>query len=167
MDEAFDIQSYMTRGVEKVVSDAVKATLKNTKESAYMARFALASRAASKKRRKAEDAAEHIPPFLIASITSQCNLHCAGCYSRCNHATTDSEPVKQLTGEEWAKIFDEANDLGVSFILLAGGEPMLRYDVIEAASKSPDLRFISDSDNSEYKRGFLGGIHKGSVRQRM
>ena len=141
MDEAFDIQSYMTRGVEKVVSDAVRATLKNPKESAYMARFALASRAASKKRRKAEDAGEHIPPFLIASITSQCNLHCAGCYSRCNHATTDSEPVKQLTGEEWAKIFDEANDLGVSFILLAGGEPMLRYDVIEAASKRPDILF--------------------------
>ncbi len=141
MDEAFDIQSYMTRGVERVVSDAVRTTLKNPKESVYMARFALASKSASKKRRKAEDAGEHIPPFLIASITSQCNLHCAGCYSRCNHATTDSEPVKQLTGEEWAKIFDEANDLGVSFILLAGGEPMLRYDVIEAASKRPDILF--------------------------
>ena len=141
MDAAFDIQSYMTGGVERVVLDAVRATLKNPKESVYMARFALASRAASKKRRKAEDAGEHIPPFLIASITSRCNLHCAGCYSRCNHATTDSEPVKQLTGEEWAKIFDEANVLGVSFILLAGGEPMLRYDVIEAASKRPDILF--------------------------
>ncbi len=141
MGETFDIQSYMTKGVEKVVSDAVRATLKNPKESVYMARFALASKAASKKRRKAEDAGEHIPPFLIASITSRCNLHCAGCYSRCNHATTDSEPVKQLTGEEWAGIFDEADDLGVSFILLAGGEPMLRYDVIEAASKRPDILF--------------------------
>ena len=141
MDKAFDIQSYMTRGVERVVSDAVKSTLKNPRESAYMAKFALASRAASKKRRKAEDAGEHIPPFLIASITSRCNLHCAGCYSRCNHATNDSEPVRQLTGEEWSKVFDEANDLGVSFILLAGGEPMLRYDVIEEASKRPDILF--------------------------
>ena len=24
----------------------------------------------------------HVPPFLIASIASQCNLHCAGCYAR-------------------------------------------------------------------------------------
>ncbi len=136
-----DIQSYMTRGVERVVSDAVRATLKNPKESIYMARFALASRAASQKRKKAEDSGEHIPPFLIASITSKCNLHCAGCYSRCNHATTDSEPVKQLTGEEWAAVFDEADDLGVSFILLAGGEPLLRYDVIEAASKKTDILF--------------------------
>ena len=129
MDKTFDIQSYMTRGVERIVSDALRATLKNPKESIYMGKFALASKAASEKRSKAELAGEHIPPFLIASITSQCNLHCAGCYSRCNHATTDSEPVKQLTGEEWSKIFDEASDLGVSFILLAGGEPMLRYAI--------------------------------------
>ena len=139
--ENFDIQAYMTRGVEKVVSDAVKATLKNPKESIYMAKFALASKKASQKRRKAEEAGEHIPPFLIASITSSCNLHCAGCYSRCNNATTDAEPVKQLTGAEWAGIFDEADELGVSFILLAGGEPMLRYDVIEEASKRPDILF--------------------------
>ena len=141
MDKTFDIQSYMTRGVERIVSDALRATHRNPRESAYMARFALASRKASKKRMKAEDAGEHIPPFLIASITSRCNLHCAGCYSRCNHATNDSEPVKQLTGEEWSEIFDEADDLGVSFILLAGGEPMLRYDVIEAASKRTDILF--------------------------
>ena len=139
--ENFDIQAYMTRGVEKVVSDAVKATLKNPKESIYMAKFALASKKASQKRRKAEEAGEHIPPFLIASITSSCNLHCAGCYSRCNNATTDAEPVKQLTGAEWAGIFDEADELGVSFILLAGGEPMLRYDVIEEASKRSDILF--------------------------
>ncbi len=94
--ESFDIQEYMTKGVERVVKDAVKATLKNPRESAYMAKFALASRTASEKRRRAEDAGEHVPPFLIASITSKCNLHCAGCYSRCNHATVDTEPVRQL-----------------------------------------------------------------------
>ena len=101
MDVNFDLQEYLTEGVERIVSEAVKATLKNPKESAFMLRFAAASRTASKKRRKAEDKGEHIPPFLIASITSKCNLHCAGCYSRCNHATVDSEPVKQLTDEEW------------------------------------------------------------------
>lgn len=140
-EKEFDLQQYMTNGVEKIVGDTIRATLRNPKESAFMAKFALASRAASKKRRVAEDAGTHIPPFLIASITSRCNLHCAGCYSRCNHATVDSEPVKQLTGEEWEKIFAEADELGVSFILLAGGEPMLRRDVIEAASKKSNILF--------------------------
>ena len=140
-EKAFDIQEYMTHGVERVVSDTLKATLKNPRESAFMVKFAAATRSASKKRRKAEDAGEHIPPFLIASITSQCNLHCAGCYSRCNHATVDAAPVRQLTSEEWLRIFDEADELGISFILLAGGEPMLRRDILEAAGKMPGILF--------------------------
>lgn len=141
MGEKFDLQEYLIAGVEGVVSEAIKATFKNPKESAFMLRFAAASRTASKKRRKAEDIGEHIPPFLIASITSKCNLHCAGCYSRCNHATVDSEPVRQLTDEEWQNVFDEAEELGISFILLAGGEPMLRRGVIEAAGKKQNILF--------------------------
>ena len=137
----FDIQEYMTKGVERVVSDALKATIKNPRESAFMVKFAAASKIASKKRKAAEKRGEHRPPFLIASITSKCNLHCAGCYSRCNHATIDAEPVRQLTCDEWYRIFEEADELGISFILLAGGEPMIRRDVIEAAGKKSGILF--------------------------
>jgi MoaA/NifB/PqqE/SkfB family radical SAM enzyme len=141
MDKSFDIQEYMTKGVERVVADAIRATLHNPKESMFMAQFALASKAASKKRNASKASGENIPPFLIASITSSCNLHCAGCYSRCNEATTDTEPVAQLSGDEWNDIFNQADDLGVSFILLAGGEPLLRRDVIEHASKHTNILF--------------------------
>ncbi|MBR4760981.1 MAG: radical SAM protein [Lachnospiraceae bacterium] len=141
MDTSFDIQGYMTKGVERVVADALRATVKNPRESAYMLKFAAASKKASKKRAAAKEAGEHIPPFLIASITSSCNLHCAGCYSRCNDATTDQKPVDQLSAEEWKKVFDEAQELGVSFILLAGGEPLLRWDVMQEAGKKPEILF--------------------------
>ena len=141
MDKEFGIQKYMTRGVERVVADSIKATLKNPRESAYMVRFAAASKEASKKRARLEKAGEHVPPFLIASITSSCNLHCDGCYSRCNNSTTDDAPVDQLTDEDWSRVFDEAEELGVSFILLAGGEPMLRKGVIEAASEIKNILF--------------------------
>ena len=141
MDKEFYIQKYMTRGVERVVADSIKATLKNPRESTYMVRFAAASKEASKKRARLEKAGEHVPPFLIASITSSCNLHCDGCYSRCNNSTTDDAPVDQLTDEDWSRVFDEAEELGVSFILLAGGEPMLRKGVIEAASEKKNILF--------------------------
>lgn len=141
MDDKFDIQAYMTRGVERIVADSLKATLRDPRESAFMVKFAAASRKASKLRGEAEKAGEHIPPFLIASITSKCNLHCAGCYSRCNHATQDTEPVCQLTSEEWLAIFKEADGLGISYILLAGGEPLLRRDIIEAAGKIQNIIF--------------------------
>jgi len=55
MQNDFDLQNYLTAGVERIVSEALKATLKNPKESAFMMRFAAASRNASKKRRNAED----------------------------------------------------------------------------------------------------------------
>ena len=141
MDGKFDIQAYMTRGVERIVADSLKATLRDPRGSAFMIKFAAASRKASKVRAEAEKKGEHIPPFLIASITSKCNLHCAGCYSRCNHATEDSEPVCQLTSDEWLAIFREADEIGISYILLAGGEPMLRRDIIEAAGKMQNIIF--------------------------
>lgn len=141
VDDRFDIQEYMTRGVERIVADSLKAVLRDPRESAFMVKFAAASRKASKIRAEAEKEGEHIPPFLIASITSKCNLHCAGCYSRCNHATEDTEPERQLTSDEWFTIFREAGELGVSYILLAGGEPMLRRDIIETAGKMQNIMF--------------------------
>ena len=141
MEQTFDLQKHIEQGVEQIVADTIKATLKNPKESAFMAKFAIASRKASKRRLALEDEGLHVPGFLIASITSSCNLHCEGCYSRCNEATVDTPPVKQLTGAEWKHVFDEAEDLGVSFILLAGGEPMIRRDVVEAAAEKKNIIF--------------------------
>ena len=86
MTKEFDLQKHIEQGVEKIVSDTIRATLKNPKESAFMAKFAIASRKASKKRMRLEEEGLHVPGFLIASITSSCNLHCAGCYSRCNQS---------------------------------------------------------------------------------
>lgn len=141
MDKEFNIERYMSNGVEKIVKNALKASLSNPRESIFMGKYALASKKATEKRRIAEENGEHVPPFLIASITSNCNLHCAGCYSRANHACKDCAPVDQLSDEEWKKIFDEASELGVGFILLAGGEPFIRRDVISIASKTPDILF--------------------------
>ena len=137
----FDIQTYMTRGVAKVVLSSLRATASNRCEARFMRSFAKSSARASAKRKQAEKLGEHIPPFLIASITSKCNLHCAGCYSRANHACGDHEAEDLLTGDDWDKIFTEAEQLGISFILLAGGEPLMRYDVIKRAARHPGILF--------------------------
>ena len=141
MKQQFDLQKHIEQGVEKIVADTIRATLKNPKESAFMVRFAAASRKASKTRMKYEEEGLHVPAFLIASITSRCNLNCAGCYSRHNKATVDTAPVQQLTGDEWLRIFREAEELGISFIMLAGGEPMIRRDIIEAAGSMQNIIF--------------------------
>lgn len=137
----FNLERYLSNGVEKLVKNAIRATVKDPRESIFLAKYAISSKEATKKRRIAKENGENIPPFLIASITSNCNLHCAGCYARANHACSDTEAVKQLSDEEWNNIFKEAKDLGVGFILLAGGEPMIRKDIIAKAAKVPEIIF--------------------------
>lgn len=140
-EKGFNLEEYMTGGVEKIVKGAIKATLKDPKESVFMARYAMASKEASKRRAELEKQGEHIPPFLIASITSSCNLHCAGCYARENHICSDEKAYAQLSAEEWDAIFREAKNLGIGFVLLAGGEPMMRRDILEKAAEIPEILF--------------------------
>lgn len=141
MKENINIQEYMTAGIENIVKDLSKAALTNPAQSVFMARFAIASKKASAKRKAAETSGEHIPAFLIASITSSCNLHCAGCYARAVHSCADTVCECQLSAEEWDSIFEQADALGISFILLAGGEPLMRCDVIEKAGNRQNILF--------------------------
>lgn len=140
MKQKFDLEKYLTAGVEKVVKSAMRATLKDPKESLFMTKFAMEVRNAARRREQEHETGLHVPPFLIASITSRCNLHCAGCYSRANSACTD-EGSREITAVEWGRIFEEARELGVSFILLAGGEPTMRMDIIETAAGIPQIMF--------------------------
>lgn len=137
----FNLQEYLAVGVEQIVKDAVRTTLKNPKESLYLLKFSKYAKKGTEIRQKYSDMGQDIPVFLIASITSSCNLHCTGCYSRANHACNDEKPLDQLTGDEWDDIFGQAKKIGINFIVLAGGEPMIREDVIINASKHPEILF--------------------------
>jgi len=141
MTDIFNLESYLSNGVENIVRGAIKASLSNPKESIFIAKYSMYSKNSRKLRVEAEDRGEHIPPFLIASITSQCNLHCKGCYARSNQACVDREAQNQLTNQEWLEIFNEAKEIGIGFILLAGGEPFMRSDIIKEAGKIPEIIF--------------------------
>ncbi|MDD5952294.1 MAG: radical SAM protein [Oscillospiraceae bacterium] len=141
MEEKMKLQNYLTAGVENIVKNTMQVTWKNPAQSLFMAKFALASKAASKTRERLEREGEHIPAFLIASITSSCNLHCAGCYARAVHTCEDGEPMKQLSAEEWDSIFAQAESLGISFVFLVGGEPLMRRDVIQRAGERQKILF--------------------------
>ncbi len=138
MEQRFELEQYLSDGVASLVRDILRATLDNPKESAYFARYALAARKAGTHRHRYEKAGEHIPSFLIASITGSCNLQCAGCYDHANRACASHADMSR---DEWKHIFTEAEALGVSAILLAGGEPLMRRDVLEEAALHPAILF--------------------------
>jgi len=79
-----------------------------------------------------------VPPVIIASITSRCTLSCAGCYMK----TRGTESRGDMSPETLASLVDQAAGLGVSVIVIAGGEPLVRKDEIFALAQAhPALLF--------------------------
>jgi MoaA/NifB/PqqE/SkfB family radical SAM enzyme len=94
-----------------------------------------------------------VPPIVIFSITHQCNLACAGCYARSFRDPAERTPVglgtgpgisprDELSDARLGSIVAEADELGVSFFVIAGGEPLMRPDILTIAGRSPHMLFL-------------------------
>ncbi len=135
METGFDLTAYLNRGARELVGDILRATLHNPREAAFLRRLRNSQKAMEASRAAYEAQGRHIPMFLIASITQACNLHCKGCYARANGQCGDACGEAPLTAQEWGGVFGQAEACGIPFILLAGGEPMLRPEVLEQAAQ--------------------------------
>jgi len=137
----FDLTAYLNQGAERLVQNILKTTLHNPKETAFLGRYHAAQRGMEKRRAALEAQGLHIPMFLIASIANTCNLFCKGCYARANGRCGKKGDVPLLDASQWEDIFTQAQEAGIPFILLAGGEPMMRPDVLRAAAKKRNILF--------------------------
>jgi len=79
MNKNMDLSEYMSTSIEKIINSAIRTSLKNPREIAFLVKHIMAQNTSRKRRRAYEEKGHHIPPFLIASITSSCNLFCKGC----------------------------------------------------------------------------------------
>ena len=68
---------------------------------------------------------QRIPINGSLELTSKCNFSCVHCYN--GNATSKEE----LSTDEWKKVIDQVADAGLLFLLLTGGEPLLRHDFAE------------------------------------
>jgi MoaA/NifB/PqqE/SkfB family radical SAM enzyme len=160
MKDEFNLSEYMSSGVENVIKGVIKASFRNPKEAAFIFKYALSSREAKKKRNSFNKKDENIPAFLISSITSNCNLFCKGCYARANKSCGEGLKREQLSYERWGKIFKEAEELGIVFILLAGGEPLMRRDIIEKAAEFKKIMFPIFTNGTMLKNEYISLFDK-------
>jgi MoaA/NifB/PqqE/SkfB family radical SAM enzyme len=123
--------------LKRVFTDALKISITRPSMTTFLLKTLKVQHDAAKRREQSENAGVHVPPYMIASITDSCNLHCAGCYARAHERAVKPE----LTGEQWRGVFKSARELGISVILLAGGEPFRRRDIIEIAGSFGDVIF--------------------------
>lgn len=127
---------YMNHSIKALVKDALKLSFKKPTVSQFITKNLLWQNTAEKLRSNWQNSGNIIPPFLIASITTQCNLNCVGCYDKSNHVNRCKE---NLSTERWLEIFAEAKDLGISFILIAGGEPFIQLDLLKRLGTIPEI----------------------------
>lgn len=69
------------------------------------------------------------PICATFELTPRCNLDCKMCYVHNQDSNTLKD--KELSTEEWKRVFDEAYDCGLMFATLTGGECLLRHDFKE------------------------------------
>lgn len=139
-----DLAAYMSGSIRNIMAKAYKNVLSNPREAKFAYKMQRLFEKSEKRRRKVlDDEGLEVPPFLISSISTTCNLHCKGCYARSNGIAEDAEADRKptLTPQQWRDIFTEAASLGINFSLLAGGEPMMRKDILEAVSEVEDMIF--------------------------
>lgn len=144
MNESTTLSMYLNNSIRNIMSNAYKSVLSNPREAKFVFKM---QRAFSKSEKKRESFIKkenlHIPPFLISSIATDCNLTCKGCYARANNicGTIEKDKKSELTADQWKQIFLDAAEMGINFNLLAGGEPLLRKDILKAASEVKDMIF--------------------------
>jgi len=83
-----------------------------------------------------------VPPFLVLSVTSKCNLRCAGCYAGAVGTVTSTPTQPGLSLGDWNSIVDEAVRLGVMAFMIAGGEPFLLPGIAKLFRDHPDRLFL-------------------------
>jgi MoaA/NifB/PqqE/SkfB family radical SAM enzyme len=83
-----------------------------------------------------------VPPFLVLSVTSKCNLRCTGCYAGAVGTVTSAPAQPGLSLSDWNSIVDEAVRLGVMAFMIAGGEPFLLPDIAKLFRDHPDRLFL-------------------------
>ncbi len=155
-----ELTGFLDQGIVEIARIVGRFYLGNPRGLLFALGMAHTARKSARVRSGYEAQGTHIPPFLIASIASQCNLRCAGCYARAGGGCGEGDRQGDLTGADWQRIFAEAAGLGINFVLLAGGEPLLRRDVMEAAARQRDIIFPVFTNGTLLDPDYLALFHR-------
>ena len=127
----------LNREIFEILRQALGISLTDPRMSLFLLGALLRQNKAARRRELWERRGVHVPPFLIASITRRCNLSCVGCYARVQNRPHQGE----MSMGRFNELMDEAQELGFSFALLAGGEPLTRPDILDVTASHRQIIF--------------------------
>ena len=133
-----NFRKILNQSLNVFFKDALRVTLKDPKQAYYFLQTIKRQQKAARVRAKLEQEGINVPPIMIFSITNRCNLHCKGCYHLALHQSSRPE----MSEDKLRSIFAEAKDLGISFMAIAGGEPLVRQDFLYITRDFPEIIFL-------------------------
>ncbi|NLZ44749.1 MAG: radical SAM protein [Clostridia bacterium] len=142
----------LNRNIITMLKTSLRYFLKNPALTMFILKSIFLQKKAVALRGKWRKQGVEVPPFMILSITHRCNLHCKGCYARAQQAAEDvtghgaqcmTQHVRntEMDDETLKRVVKEAAELGISIILVAGGEPLLRPEILDIATAYPQIIF--------------------------
>lgn len=86
-------------------------------------------------------------------LTARCNFNCPMCYVHMTEGQVQASG-KELTAKQWLDIARAAKDRGMIFVLLTGGEPLMRRDFFEIYKGMKEMGLlISINSNGSMLKG--------------
>jgi len=133
-----EIGDHLSSGIMKLMERAA-TILDEASESRpeWVEGLVSAQVSAAERRKELDSEGVHVPAFMIVSVTRRCNLNCSGCYARKLHSGGSEEMSDALL----KKVLSEARGLGISIVLTAGGEPLMRPGIINILKSYPEVLF--------------------------
>jgi MoaA/NifB/PqqE/SkfB family radical SAM enzyme len=125
--------------IGEVFRDALKITFRHPGQALFMLKSLRNQQKAAKIRLQHEKQGVPVPPFAIVSVTHQCNLRCKGCYAQSFHPAETQQA--EMDSAKLSSVFQQARELGIGIILIAGGEPLGRQDILEIITGFPEIIF--------------------------
>ena len=136
--------SLLDNSLKIFFSTAWHITLRRPSQAYFFFRTVQWQRKAAKTRAAFQRQDVHVPSIIIYSITDRCNLHCKGCYAQALHTSLQTE----MSTDKMKETIREARELGVSFMVLAGGEPLVRQEVFDIIRDFKDVIFFVFSNGT-------------------
>jgi MoaA/NifB/PqqE/SkfB family radical SAM enzyme len=128
----------LNKSLRKFFGNAWKVALNNPGQAYYFFKTVQWQKKAARARNEQAKQGIRVPPMIIYSITDRCNLHCKGCYAQALHTSM----VSEMDNDKMKHTIREARELGVSFMILAGGEPLVRKEIIDIIAEFKDVMFF-------------------------
>ncbi len=144
----------LNRGLRIFFSEFVRVSLRRPSQALFFGRTVVRQMRAARVRAARAAEGLTVPPIAIFSITNRCNLRCKGCYAQ----AIRGDAPDGLSAGELRNVVAQADALGISFFVVAGGEPLTRPELLDITAEFPHIIFLVFTNGLLLDQGMIARL---------